>query len=139
MTPFLSRLLNAALFAALISPLIAMTQPASSPPQQTQAASRQFIYMLRLAPRLHDDSAWTQADQQAVSRHFAYLQQALAQRRLILAGRSDEPNAATFGLVIFEAADEAAARAFMNGDPAVAAGVMTATLHPYKVALSRAD
>jgi uncharacterized protein YciI len=43
----------------------------------------------------------------------------------------------TFGLVIFEAASEEAAQAFMRADPAVAAGVMTASLHPYSIALQR--
>jgi len=39
------------------------------------------------------------------------------------------------GLVIFTAPDETAAREFMNADPCVVAGVMTATLHPYGLAL----
>jgi len=42
-----------------------------------------------------------------------------------------------FGLVIFEAGSEAAAQEFMRSDPAVAGGVMTATLHPYSIALQR--
>jgi hypothetical protein len=40
----------------------------------------------------------------------------------------------TIGLAIFYAPDEARARDFMNSDPCVAAGIMTATLHPYAVA-----
>jgi len=43
----------------------------------------------------------------------------------------------TFGIAIFEAADEAAARKFMEEDPAVVAGVMTAELHPFSVVLQR--
>jgi len=39
--------------------------------------------------------------------------------------------------VIFEAADEGEAQRFMASDPAVVAGVMTATLHPYAIALQR--
>ena len=46
-----------------------------------------------------------------------------------------EPGEKTFGLVIFEAIDETAARAFMNSDPAVMEKIMTAELHPYMVAL----
>lgn len=56
---------------------------------------------------------------------------------MILAGRTTENLDKTFGLVIFEAENEAAAKAFMEADPAVQAGVMTATLHPYAVALKR--
>lgn len=97
----------------------------------------QFVYVLHLVPRLHDPSAWTDADQIAVSRHFAHLSAARDAGNLILAGRSSEPYDRTFGLVIFEAGSEDAARAFMEADPAIVAGVMTATLHPYSVALLR--
>jgi uncharacterized protein YciI len=63
---------------------------------------------------LHPDSAWTDADKAAVGRHFAHLQAATKSRQLILAGRTLEPGEKTFGLVIFEATDEPAARAFMT-------------------------
>ena len=98
---------------------------------------QQFLYVLRLSPRLHDDRAWTDADNAAVARHFAQLKEATANGRVILAGRTLEPGDRTFGLVIFEARDETDARRFMESDPAVVAGVMTATLHPYAVALQR--
>jgi uncharacterized protein YciI len=98
---------------------------------------QQFLYVLRLVPRLHDDHAWTEADNAVIERHFAHLQQATAEGRVILAGRTLEPGDTTLGLVIFEASDETAARRFMESDPAVVAGVMTATLHPYAVALQR--
>jgi uncharacterized protein YciI len=48
-----------------------------------------------------------------------------------------EPGEKTFGIAIFQAADENAAREFMNADPAVMAGVMTAELHPFAVVLER--
>ena len=56
---------------------------------------------------------------------------------LILAGGTSEPGDKTFGIAIFEAKDEAAARAFMESDPAVVAGLMTAELRPFTVALER--
>jgi uncharacterized protein YciI len=93
--------------------------------------------VLRVAPHLQDESKWSDSDKAATGRHFQRLQQAAAKGQVILAGRSSEPLDQTFGLVIFEADSEAAARAFMEGDPAVQAGVMTATLHPYAVALQR--
>ena len=55
----------------------------------------------------------------------------------ILAGRTQEPGDKTFGIAIFEAKDEAAARTFMESDPAVAGGLMTAKLHPFALALER--
>lgn len=72
-----------------------------------------------------------------VGRHFARLAQAVDAKRVILAGRTNEPLSRTFGLVVFEAENEEAARQFMDTDPAVQAGLMSATLHPYAVALQR--
>jgi uncharacterized protein len=60
-----------------------------------------------------------------------------ASGQVILAGRTLEEGAKTIGLVIFEALNEEEATAFMKADPAVMAGVMTAELHPYRVAVSR--
>jgi uncharacterized protein YciI len=111
---------------------------ASSPAQESQAEKpKQFIYVLRLVPRLHSDSAWTKEDNMALSRHFVRFQHAIETGELILAGRTKEPGDKTFGIAIFEAKDEAAARAFMESDPAVVAGLMTAELHPFMVALKR--
>jgi len=97
----------------------------------------QFIYVLHLVPRLHDDKAWTAEDNAAVDRHLANFKAAVQSGQLILAGRTREPGDKTFGIAIFEAADEAAARKFMEADPAVAGGVMTAELHPFAVVLQR--
>jgi uncharacterized protein YciI len=86
---------------------------------------------------LHADSAWTKEDNVALSRHFVRFQHAIETGELILAGRTKEPGDKTFGIAVFEAKDEAAARAFMESDPAVVAGLMTAELHPFAVALER--
>ena len=98
---------------------------------------KQFIYVLHLVPRLYDDKAWTAEDKAAVDRHLANFKEATQSGQLILAGRTKEPGDKTSGIAIFEAADEAAARKFMETDPAVAGGVMTAELHPFAVALQR--
>ena len=96
-----------------------------------------FLYVLRLVARLHVQGAWTAADNKAVADHFQRLKLATEAGTVLLAGRTAEPLDKTFGIVVFEATDEAAARTFMESDPTVAAGVMTATLHPYSVALLR--
>ncbi|MEN3369204.1 MAG: uncharacterized protein V7609_1347 [Verrucomicrobiota bacterium] len=111
----------------------------SSLPAQTSGAARpkQFIYVLRLVPRLHSDAAWTKEDTMVLDRHLTRFKLAIEKGELILAGRTMEPGDKTFGIAVFEAADEAAARAFMESDPAVVAGLMTAELHPFAVALQR--
>ena len=103
----------------------------------SQATLKQYIYVLHPAERLQQGGAWTDSDNAAVSAHFARLQEATVSGKVILVGKTDEPDATTFGIVIFEAADAAEAQEFMDTDPAVVAGVMTAELHPYTVALLR--
>jgi uncharacterized protein YciI len=100
---------------------------------------RTFIYVLRLTPKFHDENAWTKEDHATAQRHFERLKAAAEHGPVILAGRTEEPADKTFGIVIFEAPDAAAARVFMENDPAVKAGIMTAELHPYMVAVQRAS
>jgi uncharacterized protein len=125
-------------YPRLIMPLVCvflMVQPL--PAQTPEAKPKQFIYVLRLVPRLYDDKNWTKEDEMALSRHFARFKHAIETGELILAGRTSEPSDKTFGIAIFEANDETAARKFMESDPAVVAGLMTAELHPFSVALQR--
>jgi uncharacterized protein YciI len=116
--------------AALVPSLSCAQDPAGVKPQQ-------FVYVLKLTQPYQTEAGWTEAANQAVSQHFKRLVEATDAGKIILAGKTSEPLDQTFGLVVFEAADEAEARTFMNADPAVVAGVMTATLHPYSVALLR--
>ena len=118
------------LVCIVVQSLAAQTpEPAAKP--------KQFIYVLHLVPRLHDDKAWTAEDKAAVDRHLVNFKAAVQSGQLILAGRTRESGDKTFGVAIFEAADEAAAQKFMQADPAIAAGVMTAELHPFAVVLQR--
>jgi uncharacterized protein YciI len=97
----------------------------------------QFVYVLRVARSFHELDRWTDAETGVIGRHFARLAAATASGRVLIAGRTMEALPDTFGLVIFEADDVDDARRFMAADPAVIAGLMTATLHPYQVALQR--
>jgi uncharacterized protein YciI len=106
------------------------------PAQESQAEKpKQFLYVLHLVPRLYDDKNWTKEDNGVLERRFARFQEAIKSGQLILAGRTKEPGEKTFGIAIFRASDEAATRAFMEADPAASAGLMTAELHPFAVAL----
>src|SRR3954464_1677870 len=109
----------------------------AAPAGAQRARPLQFVYVLRLASAYHAEAAWTDADRAAVSAHFQRLAKATEAGQVVLAGRSEEPLDRTFGLVVFEAESEDAARRFMEADPAVVAGVMRATLHPYSIALLR--
>ncbi len=125
-------------YLRLIIPLVCIfVRSLAAQTPEPAAKPKHFIYVLHLAPRLHDDKAWTPEDKAAVDRHLANFKEATQSGQLILAGRTREPGDKTFGIAIFEAADEAAAQKFMETDPAVVAGVMTAELHPFAVVLER--
>jgi len=122
-----------------IIPLVCTFAIGQSLPAQAPKAEKpkQFIYVLRLVPRLYSEANWTKEDKTVLERHFARFQEATKSGQLILTGRTNEPGGKTFGIAIFEAPDEAAARAFMEADPTVSAGLMTAELHPFALALER--
>lgn len=104
---------------------------------EASESTPQYLGVYRLVPRLYAREAWTDADNQAVMVHFDRLQDLARQGVVIMSGRTQESFDRTFGLVIFECDDEAGARRFMDADPAVAAGVMVYTIHPYKIAAMR--
>lgn len=79
----------------------------------------------------------TPEEAEVVSRHFAHLEALTEKGVMILVGRTQNRDESTFGIAIFEAEDDLAARAIMESDPAVRAGVMRAELYPYQVALMR--
>ena len=91
-----------------------------------------FIYVLRLV-RPEPVGSLSSQEEAVVSEHFEYLRNALLEGKLILAGRCVD---AEFGIVIFRARAEKQADEFMRNDPAIKKGVMTAEMHPFRIALS---
>ena len=108
--------------------------PAAQTPAQTK---KQFIIVLRLNPKYQDDKAWTEADNQAVGRHFAKLKQLQKDGKLILAGRTLVKE--SMGLVILEVESETEARKVMEDDDAVKAGIMSAEVLPFQTALIKGN
>jgi uncharacterized protein YciI len=96
----------------------------------------QFMYILRpVRPDMLTGRGLTAEEGRLLAEHFAYLQGLLAQGSLKLAGRTVTSGPETMGIAVFEAADEAAARAIMAADPAVSEGVMTAEVFPFRISL----
>ena len=93
----------------------------------------EWVYMIRAARDGFRDAP-SDEEMAVMSDHFQYLRGLLDNDTLVMAGPALD---ASFGIVVFEAADEAKAREIMNADPSVQAGVMNATLHPYRTSLLR--
>ncbi|MCQ2011426.1 YciI family protein [Sporolactobacillus sp. STSJ-5] len=100
---------------------------------------KQYIYVLRLIPSLLNEANWTKRENDAVERHFSRLQELLNKRVLILAGKTEGLDEKTFGIVILQTSSFEEAQMLMQSDPAVAAGIMTAELYPYHIALMQSD
>jgi uncharacterized protein len=81
----------------------------------------------------------TPEEDEIIDQHLAYVEDLTHQGVIIMVGRTLNTDATGFGLTIFEAEDETAAREIMENDPAVKHGLMAATLFPYRVALSRKE
>jgi D-alanyl-D-alanine carboxypeptidase len=112
-------------------------EPPPQPAPTTAQTKKQFVIVLRLNPKWHDDKNWTEADNQAVGKHFAKLQQLQKDGKLILAGRTLVKE--SMGVVILEVESEAEARKVMEEDEAVKAGIMAAEVLPFQTALMKGN
>ncbi|MDX2186241.1 MAG: YciI family protein [Opitutaceae bacterium] len=104
-------------------------QAAPPPPLQ------EFLCILNLDTRYHPEEAWTKQDSEAVSAHFKRLKEAASTGRVILAGKTSEPNDKTIGIVLLRAPGAEEADAFIREDPAVAAGIMKYELRPIRIVI----
>ncbi len=118
--------------------LLTLCGAAASQEARKKEERKQFVYVLKLTPRLLDEKNWTEKDKQIVGAHFRRLQQMHKEGRLVLAGRTlNESDPSQFGVVVFEADDADEARKVMEADDAVREQIMTAQLFPFGVALIR--
>ena len=96
---------------------------------------KQFLYKIQPSrPAMLTDGPTAQ-EGQIVSEHFNYLKDLTEKGIVLLAGRTLNTDESSFGIIVFQAVDEAAAQTVMLNDPAVRQGVMRAELYPYRVAL----
>src|SRR5207244_1022938 len=95
----------------------------------------QFLY--RIQPVRHDMLAngSTEIESRVVSEHFNYLKQLTSDGVVILAGRTQNTDNSSFGIVLFNAGTVEEAREIMLNDPSVKNKVVRAELFPYKVTL----
>ena len=105
--------------------------------RQQEGKKLQWLYYLQPTRLGMVTEGPTIEEAKMVTEHFAYLEDLTGKGVMILMGRTQNNDESTFGIAIFEAEDELAARTIMENDPAVRAGVMRAVLYPYKIALMR--
>jgi uncharacterized protein YciI len=90
-----------------------------------------YIYLIHPLRQEFFESP-TPEEEAAMEAHYQYLKKSAVQGVVILAGLClDE----TFGVVVFTADSDEAARAFMFNDPCIQSNVMIAELHPMRVSL----
>jgi len=95
----------------------------------------QYLYKIQPTRPEMLQEGLTPEEAERVSQHFDYLKELVDRGIVILAGRTLNTDASSFGIVIFNAPSDAAAHELVNNDPAVKGGVMRAELYPYRVAL----
>ncbi len=77
----------------------------------------------------------TDTESRIVSEHFSYLKDQVKKGVVIMAGRTQNTEYSSFGIVILKAESEGAAREIMHNDPAVKNRVFRGELFPYKISL----
>jgi uncharacterized protein YciI len=92
-----------------------------------------FIYIVKPFKDNFNETA-TDEENLIMGEHFIYLKKLLEEKTLILAG--PELNA-KFGIAVLETDSEEKASDIMKNDPAVAKGVFSAQLYPFRISLFR--
>jgi uncharacterized protein len=101
---------------------------------QARGLQKQFVYRLHLVrPELIKSP--TEKESAIAEEHFNYLKELNSKGVVILAGRTLNEDESAFGIVIFHAESEEAARRIMEGDPGVRKGIFKAEVFPFRVVL----
>jgi uncharacterized protein YciI len=95
----------------------------------------EFLYKIQPTRPAMLTEGPTEWESELVAQHFEYLKGLLEKGALILAGRTQNTDESSFGIVIFRAGSEKEAQTIVAEDPAVRHAVMRAELFPYRVAL----
>lgn len=95
----------------------------------------QFLYRLQpVNPHLLA-SGPTLEEESVIADHFEYLVRLSHEGILLIAGRTLNTDRSSFGIVLFDSESEEKARILMLDDPAVAMGVFTAELFPFRMSV----
>ena len=90
-----------------------------------------FIFKNQLVPSIRENG-WQPEHEPIMRQHFQYLKDGVATGTVMLAGPCEDQE---FGICIFFADSLAEAQQFMENDPAITNGIMTAEVHPFRISL----
>ena len=99
-------------------------------------AKNQYLYRIQPTRAGMLEEVPTPEEENIVNEHAAYVKRLTEEGVVLLAGRTLNTDASSFGIVIFEADSDDQARSVMNRDPAVEKGIMQAELFPYRIAFT---
>jgi uncharacterized protein YciI len=94
----------------------------------------EWIYFIH-PPRDDFAATMTEAEAEVWARHWTRIQRLFEEGTVVLVGPTLGKH--NTGICVFEAPDEAAARAFMEADPTIAEGFAKGELRPFRVSLLR--
>jgi uncharacterized protein YciI len=106
----------------------------AGPAPLTLGRVAEWIYFIH-PPRRDFAVTMTDVEKRVWAEHAARLERLLAEGTLILAGPTLGP--VNTGIAVFEAEDEQAARAIMDGDPISASGLAHLELRPFRASFLR--
>jgi len=111
------------LFAVLL-----LVTGASFAQSQKPLEKKTFVYVIHIVPKYLDPTTW---DQKVIMDHMGRLKTLFDEGTLLHAGRTEQLDDKTFGIVIYYAESLEKAREIANADPGVMAGMMTVDVFPY--------
>jgi len=91
-----------------------------------------FMYTLHPTRLAMLTEGATDAERMMAGQHWVYSQELLKRGSIVFAGRTMDTTGDSFAFCVIRAESEAAARAVMDGDPAVAGRVFQARLFPFQ-------
>ena len=98
----------------------------------------QYIYTVQVVRQQMFETP-TEEEKRIAGEHLAYMQSLMDEGTGIFAGALNLHDSRHFGLVVYQAENDEAAKAILHNDPAVQNRVMRGRWFPYRIALWNAD
>lgn len=97
--------------------------------------NKEFLYTIQPTRAELLTEGPTPNEQKIIGLHYNYLKDLTDTNVVILAGRTQNVDSTSFGIVIYKAFSEEKAKEIMENDPAVKEGIFSAQLFPFRVSL----